>query len=107
MTRITAETLDKNATVTAIAIESLASDDWYIGAAVPKLPAAWLEISVTAGTNSEQQKAAFIAAAFTELEHQLGQGQGIEVASYVSVRELPATDWGYGGRSQSSRRTPS
>lgn len=26
-------------------------------------------------------------------------------ASYVTVRELPVTDWGYGGLTQAARRT--
>lgn len=47
-----------------------------------------------------QQKTAFIDAAFAELGMQLGgQGEGppLEPTSYVIVRELPASDWGYGG----------
>ncbi|UUZ69802.1 tautomerase family protein [Polaromonas sp. P2-4] len=67
-------------------------------------PTAFLEISITAGTNTPQEKAAFIAAAFEELQRQLGAGQPLEPASYVIVREVPATDWGYGGQTQAARR---
>ncbi len=68
-------------------------------------PTAMLEISITQGTNTAAQKAAFIARAFAELEAQLGlgQGQGLEPASYVIVREVPARDWGYGGQTQAAR----
>jgi len=52
------------------------------------------------------QKQAFIAAAFAELEQQLGYGQPLEEASYVIVREVPASDWGYGGRTQAARKQP-
>jgi 4-oxalocrotonate tautomerase len=65
---------------------------------------ALLEISITAGTNTVDQKEAFIAAAYAELEAQLGHGQPLEEASYVIVRELPASDWGYGGKTQVARR---
>ncbi|UUZ78419.1 hypothetical protein LP414_13035 [Polaromonas sp. P1(28)-13] len=45
-----------------------------------------------------------MAAAFEELQRQLGAGQPLEPASYVIVREVPATDWGYGGQTQAARR---
>lgn len=105
LTRITADVLGKRAEVTAIAITALPASHWFIGAQAPQRATAMLEISITAGTSSPQQKADFIAAAFAELEQQLGQGQGLETASYVAVQELPATDWGYAGRTQLSRRT--
>ena len=38
-----------------------------------------------------------------KLEAQLGHGQGLEPASYVIVREVPASDWGYGGQTQAAR----
>lgn len=43
-------------------------------------------------------------AAFEELQRQLGQGERLEEASYVIVRELPAGDWGYAGRTQLERQ---
>ncbi len=67
-------------------------------------PTAWLEICITAGTNTDVQKSAFIEAAFAELQHQLAPGGALEAASYVIVHELPAGDWGYGGRTQQARR---
>jgi 4-oxalocrotonate tautomerase len=39
-----------------------------------------------------------------ELQRQLGAGRPLAEASYVTVRELPATDWGYGGLTQAARR---
>lgn len=66
-------------------------------------PTAFLEISVTEGTNTAQEKEAFIAAAFEELQHQLGHGQLLAPASYVIVREVSATNWGYGGQTQATR----
>ena len=77
---------------------------YRVGAAPVSGATAWLEISITAGTNSEAQKARFIQAAFDELQRLLAPGGGFEVASYVTVRELPATDWGYGGRTQRARQ---
>ena len=104
LTRLTAEHLGKRAEVTAVVIDDLPAARWYVGGVDAQRPTALLEISITQGTNTAQQKAAFIAAAFAELQEQLGAGAPLAEASYVIVRELPAGDWGYGGRTQAARQ---
>ena len=104
LTALTAELLGKRREVTAVMIEDLPTARWYVDAAEVQRPTACLEISITAGTNTEVEKAAFIAAAYAELERQLGAGGPLEEASYVIVRELPAADWGYGGATQQLRQ---
>jgi len=104
LTRITAQHLGKREEVTAVVIDDLPAARWYIGGRNVQKATALLEITVTAGTNTVAQKQAFIAAAFAELQEQLGHGQPLEEASYVTVREVPASDWGYGGQSQAARR---
>jgi 4-oxalocrotonate tautomerase len=104
LTRITAQHLGKREDVTAVVIDDLPAARWYIGGRNVQRATALLEITVTAGTNTVAQKQAFIAAAFAELQEQLGHGQPLEEASYVTVREVPASDWGYGGQSQAARR---
>ena len=104
LTAITADTLGKRAEVTAVTIEDIAPARWFIGTHPPRRPTVQLEISITAGTNTAAQKAAFIAAAFAELQRQLAPDGLLEEASYVIVREVAATDWGYGGRTQQARQ---
>lgn len=104
LTAITADLLGKRPEVTTVMIEALPEAQWHVGAQAVQRPTAWLEISITAGTNTPTQKAAFINAAFTVLQHRLGGERGLEPASYVIVRELPATDWGYGGQTQQARQ---
>lgn len=104
LTRLTALHLGKRPDVTAVMIDDVPAARWHIGGGEVRGPTAFLEISITAGTNTAQQKAAFIAAAFAELQDQLGAGQPLADASYVIVRELPATDWGYGGQTQAARK---
>jgi 4-oxalocrotonate tautomerase len=104
LTQITAQVLGKRAEVTAVVIDDLPAARWHIGGRAPERATALLEVTVTAGTNTAEQKQAFIAAAFAELEQQLGHGQPLEEASYVIVREVAATDWGYGGQTQAARR---
>ena len=105
LTRITADTLGKRAEVTAVLIEALPVARWFIGAQPVQRPTALLEISITAGTNTAAQKAAFIEAAFAELQARLAPGASLEEASYVIVREVAATDWGYGGKTQKARQS--
>jgi 4-oxalocrotonate tautomerase len=105
LTTLTHEVLGKRREVTAVLIESLPVTQWFIGAEPAKKPTALLTIEVTAGTNTGEQKARFVVDAFAELQRQLGGQGGLETASYVQVRELPANDWGYGGVTQERRRT--
>lgn len=104
LTAITADTLGKRPEVTAVVIDDLPLARWAVGGRTVQGVTALLEISVTAGTNTEAQKARFIGAAFNELRRQLAPDGALEEASYVIVRELPASDWGYGGQTQAARR---
>lgn len=104
LTTLAAERLGKREAVTALMVEPLAAPHWFIGGQPAPGPTAWLEISITAGTNTAAQKAAFIEGANAALRRHLAPVGTLEEASYVIVRELPAADWGYGGRTQAARR---
>ena len=107
LTQLSGQHLGKREEVTAVMIDDVPAARWYVGGRDVLRPTAFLEISITAGTNTEAEKAAFISAAFAELERQLGDGKLLENASYVIVRELPAADWGYGGQTQAQHRIAS
>ncbi|MBN9626786.1 MAG: hypothetical protein ABS39_03320 [Acidovorax sp. SCN 65-28] len=104
LTDLTVQLLGKRREVTAVVIDDLPAARWHIGGAPVAQPTALLDISITQGTNTEEEKATFIAAAFAELQRQLAGDGALAAASYVVVRELPASDWGYGGRTQQARR---
>ena len=104
LTDLTVQLLGKRREVTAVVIDDLPAARWHIGGAPVVRPTALLEISITEGTNTEEEKAAFIQAAFVELQRQLADDDELATASYVVVRELPASDWGYGGRTQLARK---
>ncbi len=103
LTALTVQTLAKRGELTAVVIDDLPAAHWTIGGHVVKRPTAWLEITVSAGTNSPEQKATFIEQAFAVLQRLLAPDEGLEPTSYVAVRELPGSDWGYGGRTQQAR----
>ncbi|MBP6898665.1 MAG: tautomerase family protein [Burkholderiaceae bacterium] len=104
LTTLTEQVLRKRADLTAVIVEDLPAAQWFIGGRAVTQPTARLEIAVTAGTNTADEKARFVAGAWALLQRQLAPQGRLAEASYVIVRELPAGDWGYGGRSQAARQ---
>lgn len=100
-TRTMDETMGKRREVTAVCVQALPDALWTIGGTLPTRPTAYVDVKITSGTNSEAQKAALVAQLHAMLDDTLG---GLAEASYVVVHELPATDWGYGGRTQAARK---
>jgi 4-oxalocrotonate tautomerase len=104
LTTLTAKVLGKRREVTAVTVESLPASHWFVAGQPATQATAQLQIHITAGTNTAEQKARFIAAAFALLQSELAPDGALEPASYVQVDQLPASDWGYGGRTQSARQ---
>jgi 4-oxalocrotonate tautomerase len=104
LTELSTQVLGKRAEVTAVVVEELWPGRWFIGGRQVTDATAMLQIRVTQGTNTVREKEAFVAAAYEELSQQLGP---LHEASYVVVQEVPATDWGYGGRTQAERKAAS
>lgn len=98
LTEVIARDLKKRHDLTAVAIQSV-EGCWTIGAHSPEV-AAHVEVSVTAGTNSKEEKRAFIQNTMLLLRQALPE---LGTATYVVVRELPASDWGYDGQTQLDR----
>jgi len=101
---LSAQVLHKRAEVTSVVFQRVALGAWWVGDDPPSSVLAQLDIRITQGTNSEVEKTAFMAQAFALLPTHLAQGQQLHATSYISVQELPATDWGYGGVTQQQRR---
>ena len=92
--------LGKKLPLTAVVIDE--PRHWFVANQPVRRPTAFLEIHVSAGTNTPMEKASFIEAAFVELQQQLGE---LEDVSYVIVHDVPRGDWGYGGVTQAVRLT--
>jgi 4-oxalocrotonate tautomerase len=104
LTGLTVALLGKKREVTAVAIETASPGHWFVGGnEVDPCPgtAFHLEILITEGTNTEQEKADFIAAAWSALETALGP---LATASYCVIRDHDGRAWGYGGITQTARR---
>ncbi|MFZ5557786.1 MAG: tautomerase family protein [Pseudomonadota bacterium] len=95
--------LGKRRALTSVLVEQAGASGWSVGGRIAGAESAraHVEASITAGTNTEAEKARFVAEAAALLGRVL---PGLPQATYVVVREVPATDWGYDGRTQLSRR---
>lgn len=95
----TSEILGKKAEVTAINIEFCSSKYWFIGELNNK-GAFYLDIKITKGTNTKEQKASYIKKVYEDMKNILGD---IDPTSYVMIDDVEGDSWGYGGKTQESR----
>lgn len=95
-----AEVMGKRREVTAIRVAPAGAALWTIGGAACRGPTAYLEVKITAGTNTPSQKAALLRRLHGLLSATLG---GLAEASYLVIHELPADAWGYAGTTQAAR----
>ena len=93
--------MGKRREVTAVAVHRVFGETWAIGGVpLDSGTTAYVEAKITAGTNTEEEKATFIARTWALLQDVVG---GLSEASYIVVHEVPGSDWGYGGRTQDAR----
>ena len=100
---LTAKILHKDPKVTAIIVKSVDAADWFAGGqslAAQKLASFWLDIHVTEGTNTKDEKAAYIAAMFKRMGELLGP---LHNESYLHVDEVRGDAYGFGGLTQERR----
>ena len=103
LTELTAEVLGKKRELTSVAIEYVPANQWFIaGSSLSSqgLATFYLDIKVTEGTNTKNEKASYIKKIFAEFESVLGS---LNPASYVVIHEVRADSWGYEGATQEFR----
>ncbi len=92
--------LAKASDVTSVLMEPVRRGAWFVGGARAPV-AAHVVITVTAGTNTAEQKAAFVEQTFALLRNVLGSA--LPEATYVVVDEVDHESWGFGGKTVSTR----
>ncbi len=102
--RLGKERLGKDPGVTAVLVEPADPESWFVAGRRPAVEngkaAFWLDIKVTAGTNTKGETAAFVRAAFEGMAALLGP---LHEESYVLVHAVDGDAYGYGGRTQNAR----
>ncbi|KQP07585.1 4-oxalocrotonate tautomerase [Methylobacterium sp. Leaf99] len=101
--RLGAERLGKDPEVTAVLVEEADPQGWFIAGTRPTeagLSAFWLDIKITAGTNTKAETTAFVRAAFDGMADLIGP---LHPECYVFVHAVDGDTYGYGGRTQNGR----
>jgi 4-oxalocrotonate tautomerase len=103
ISRLSSSLLHKDPKVTAVIVTSVDPDDWFCGGRSLTdvgLASFWLDIHIVDGTNTKDEKAAFIAATFEAMGKILGP---LHEESYVHVYDVRDDAYGYGGLTQGQR----
>jgi 4-oxalocrotonate tautomerase len=100
---LTARILHKKRELMAIAIDFVPPEHWVIGGktlAEQRKRSVYLDIKIVDGTNTKDEKAAYIAAVFDAFSRLLGD---LHDESYIHVHDVRADAYGYGGQTQERR----
>ena len=100
---LTAEILHKDPKVTAVIVKPVDAADWFAGGkalAEQNRASFWLDVHVTEGTNTKDEKAAYLAAVFKRMGELLGP---LHEESYAHVDEVRGDAYGFGGLTQERR----
>ena len=100
---LTSTILGKKPELTAIAIDYVDPHDWIVAGrslAEQQRSSFYFDIKITDETNTKDEKARYIAAAFAGFERLLGN---LHPESYIHVEDVRAAAYGFGGRTQEYR----
>jgi 4-oxalocrotonate tautomerase len=86
--------------VTAVRLAGSEAALWTIGGSACDKTTAYVDVKITQGSNSRQEKALLIEHLHHLLTETLGE---LAEASYIVIHELPAESWGYAGSTQAAR----
>ena len=94
----TSDILNKKRDVTSVLVEFIPRNNWCIGD--KKAITFYLDIKITKGTNTKDQKSNYIKAMYGDLRNLIGE---INAASYIVLDEVEADAWGFEGLTQEFR----
>jgi 4-oxalocrotonate tautomerase len=100
---LTSRILRKQRDVTSIAIDFVPPEHWVVAGrtlAEHGQASFYFDVKVTDGTNTKDEKAEYVRAAFDAFARLLGP---LHPESYVYVQEVKGDAYGYGGRTQEFR----
>jgi len=95
--------MGKRRDVTVVHIEESQPGSWATNATALNAEApvgAYVDIKVTQGTNSAEEKAQMLHDTVAMLKEVVGT---VQEACYVVIDEIPGDSWGYNGKSQAAR----
>jgi len=103
VTELTARILHKDPKVTAVIVSEADAADWFAGGATlaeQGLASYWIDVHVSEGTNTKDEKAAYLAAVFARMAELIGP---LHHETYLHVDEVRGDAYGFGGLTQERR----
>jgi len=100
LTDLTAGVLNKKRELISASVEYVDGGRWFIGGTDLASRCGvtfFLETWVTEGTNTKEEKTAYVQQVFAALESLLGE---LEPASYIAIHEVRGDAWGYQGKNR-------
>ena len=100
---LTTRILGKKPSVTAIAIDYIARDSWFVGGKLLSEQAKnsfYFDIKITDETNTKDEKARYIREVYAGFARILGN---LHEESYIHVEDVRAASYGFGGLTQEYR----
>ncbi|WP_438029215.1 tautomerase family protein [Sorangium sp. So ce233] len=100
---LTTRILHKKRELTAITFDFVRPEHWVVGGrtlAEQGKRSFYFDIKIVDGTNTKDEKAAYVAAAFEAFAQLLGE---LHDESYIHVQDVRADAYGYGGLTQEYR----
>ncbi len=94
----TTNILNKKAEVTSVLVEFVSQKSWNIGGKT--CVTFYLNIKITKGTNTKEQKANYIEKTYKDFNELLEE---VNPASYIVIDEVEADSWGFEGLTQEYR----
>src|SRR5262245_13315922 len=103
VSRLSSTILRKDPKVTAVIVTIVPPEDWFCAGrslVEANLASFWLDIHIVDGSNTKDEKAAFIAAAYKSMKALIGP---VHEESYVHVHDVRDDAYGFGGLTQGRR----
>lgn len=103
LSALTTQWLGKKHDLTAVTVERVEPMHWFVAGkplVAHGVASFFHEVKVTAGTNTKDEKAAYLRAVYDLFGRVLGI---VHPASYAVIQEVPADAWGYSGETQERR----
>lgn len=101
-TKLMNEVMRKKPEVTVVSIEESRAENWMIATNIlsEDRRAVYVNVKVTQGTNSKEEKAEFLRKMNDNLDRNIGDLSDI---SYIVIDEIVPDAWGHGGVSMEER----
>lgn len=94
----TSKILNKKIEVTSVLVEFVPFSSWSI--AGKNSITFYLDIKITKGTNTKEEKSNYIQKVYNDFKDLLGE---VNAASYITIDEVDGDSWGFEGLTQEYR----